>query len=123
MSALEALFPNQTPHMSNFLRLLTQSDRLKVIPDIAEALQEQVNRERGIITAEVTTAFPIDANLERLLAQRLGGYLKHDPERVQLRSRVDPSIIGGVVARIGDTLIDDSVRGRIERLRRTLATS
>jgi F-type H+-transporting ATPase subunit delta len=42
---------------------------------------------------------------------------------VSIRSRVDPSIIGGVVARVGDQVIDDSVRGRIERLRRTLAGS
>jgi F-type H+-transporting ATPase subunit delta len=65
---------------------------------------------------------PIDADLQRVLAERLGAYLKHDPQRVTVLSRVDPSIIGGVVARIGDTLIDDSVRGRLQRLRRALAT-
>ena len=44
LSALEAIFPNLTPHMRNFLRLLAERDRLKAIPGIAEALQEQINR-------------------------------------------------------------------------------
>lgn len=122
-AAIGRLLPNMPPMVRNFLFILADRDRLRQVPDILEALQERVNAERGVITAEVTTAIPLDAELERTLAQRLGSYLKHDPERVTIRARVDPSIIGGVVARVGDTLIDDSVRGRIERLRRTLVNS
>src|SRR5216683_372875 len=71
--------------------------------------------------ADATTAVPLDAEMERLVAQRLAAYLHRDADKVIIRSRVDPAIIGGVVARVGDQLIDDSVRGRLERLRRTLA--
>jgi F-type H+-transporting ATPase subunit delta len=120
-AALGRLLPNLPPLVRNFLYILADRDRLGQVPDIREAMIERVNEQRGVITADVTTAIPLDPDLERTVAQRLGAYLKHDPQRITIRTRVDPSIIGGVVARIGDTLIDDSVRGRIQRLRRTLA--
>jgi F-type H+-transporting ATPase subunit delta len=119
--AIDRLFPRLSPVVRNFLHILADRDRLTHVPQIAEAFRNLVNDKRGIITAEVTTAIPLDAELERLVAHRLGNYLQHDPQRVAIRARVDPSIIGGVVARVGDTLIDDSVRGRLERLRRTLS--
>jgi F-type H+-transporting ATPase subunit delta len=59
--------------------------------------------------------------MESLVAQRLAAYLQRDPKLMSIRSRVDPAIIGGVVARVGDQVIDDSVRGRLERLRQTLS--
>ena len=120
-AALGRLLPNLPPMVRNFLYILADRDRLGQVPNIREAMIERVNEQRGVITAEVTTAIPLDADLERTVAQRLGAYLKHDPQRITIRTRVDPAIIGGVVARVGDTLIDDSVRGRIQRLRRTLA--
>jgi F-type H+-transporting ATPase subunit delta len=120
-AALGRLLPNLPPLVRNFLYILADRDRLGQVSDIREAMIERVNEQRGVITADVTTAIPLDPDLERTVAQRLGAYLKHDPQRITIRTRVDPSIIGGVVARIGDTLIDDSVRGRIQRLRRTLA--
>jgi F-type H+-transporting ATPase subunit delta len=122
-AAIDQMLPNAVPMVRNFLRILAERDRLAEVPGIAEALREMINQQRGIITAEVTTAIPLDAELERLLAMRLGAYLNRDPDKVSIRGRVDPTIIGGVVARVGDRLIDDSVRGRLERLRRTLAGS
>jgi F-type H+-transporting ATPase subunit delta len=120
-AAIGRLLPDLAPMVRNFLYILADRDRLGQVPAIREAMVERVNEQRGVITAEVTTAIPLDDDLQRTVAQRLGSYLKHDPQRITIRTRVDPSIIGGVVARVGDTLIDDSVRGRIQRLRRALA--
>jgi F-type H+-transporting ATPase subunit delta len=120
-AALDRVVPNASPMVRNFLHILVDRDRLSEVGGIAEALSELINAQRGIITAEVTTAVPLDPELGRLVAQRLAGYLNRDPEKVTIHSRVDPAIIGGVVARVGDQVIDDSVRGRLERLRRTLA--
>jgi F-type H+-transporting ATPase subunit delta len=119
-AALGRLLPDLPALVRNFLYILADRGRLGEVPAIREAMIERVNEQRGVITADVTTAIPLDADLERTIAQRLGAYLKHDPQRITIRTRVDPSIIGGVVARVGDTLIDDSVRGRIRRLRRAL---
>jgi F-type H+-transporting ATPase subunit delta len=120
-AALDRLLPEAPPLARNFLHILVDRDRLAELPGIADALREQINQQRGIVTAEVTTAIPLDAEMERLVASRLASYLARDPDKITIRSRVDPAIIGGVVARVGDQVIDDSVRGRLERLRRTLA--
>jgi F-type H+-transporting ATPase subunit delta len=120
-AALDRLLPNAPPMVRNFVHILVDRDRLSAVPGILEALRELINVQRGIITADVTTAIPLDTELERVIAQRLAAHLGRDPDKVSIQARVDPSIIGGVVARIGDQVIDDSVRGRIERLRQTLA--
>jgi F-type H+-transporting ATPase subunit delta len=120
-AALDKLLPSVQPNVRSFLNILADRDRLDEVPGIAQALHDLINKRRGIVTAEVTTAVPLDAQLEQVVAQRLASYLNRRPEQVTIRARVDPNIIGGVVARVGDQLIDDSVRGRLERLRRALS--
>jgi F-type H+-transporting ATPase subunit delta len=120
-AALDRILPDASPLVRNFVHILVNRDRLAEVPGIVDALGEMINRQRGILTADVTTAVPLDAEMERLVAQRLAEHLGREADKVMINSRVDPAIIGGVVARIGDQVIDDSVRGRIERLRRTLA--
>ena len=66
----------------------------------------------------LTTAEPLDATAQAGLATKLSAFVGR---QVQMETQVDPAIIGGVVARIGDQLIDGSVRGRLESLRRRLA--
>jgi len=122
-AALDHIVPNTSPMVRNFLHILVDRDRLDDVPGIAEALRDMINAQRGVITADVTTAVPLDADMQRLVTERLAAHLGRTPQQVSIRSRVDPSIIGGVVARVGDQVIDDSVRGRIERLRHTLAGS
>jgi F-type H+-transporting ATPase subunit delta len=122
-SALDRIVPSVPPTIRSFLHILVARDRLYEVPEILEALRDLINERRGIITAEVTTAIPLDPELERVVAQRLAAYLDRTPDKVSIRAQVDPTIIGGVVARVGDQVIDDSVRGRLERLRRMLAGS
>jgi len=122
-SAMEQMLPQASPVIRNFLGILAERDRLNEVPGIAESLHALINKQRGIVEAEVTTAVPLDAELERVVGQRLAAYLQRRADQVSLTSRVDPSIIGGVVAKVGDRVIDDSVRGRLDRLRRALATT
>ena len=106
----------------NFLHILVDRDRLDQVPgDCGSAGIEQINVQRGIVTAEVTTAVPLDADMEQVVTQKLAQHFGREARQITIRSHVDPSIIGGVIARVGDQVIDDSVRGRIERLRRSLA--
>jgi len=120
-AALDRIVPNAPQFARNFLHILVDRDRLDQVPGIVDALRELINVQRGIVTAEVTTAVPLDTELEQVVAQKLAQHLGREPRQITIRSHVDPSIIGGVIARIGDQVIDDSVRGRIERLRRSLA--
>jgi F-type H+-transporting ATPase subunit delta len=112
--------PDLQPRTHNLVGMLLHRDHLDLLPDIARAYRELLNRARGIVTAEVTTAVPLDEAARAELTARLGRYVG---QQVQLQLAVDPSLIGGVVARIGDTLLDGSVRGRLDSLRRRLETA
>jgi F-type H+-transporting ATPase subunit delta len=108
-----------SPLAMNLALLLLQRDRLALAPRIAAAYEQMLDAARGIAHAEVTTAVPLAPEDERTVAEHLRRLT--GAREVRLTARVDPSIIGGVIARIGDRLIDGSTRTRLVQLRRTLA--
>ena len=116
-AVLAELVPNIPPEVVRFLAILARRDRLDLVPEIAQVYRRLLNEHRGIAVAEVTTAIPIDDQQKTVIARRLGQRLG---KTVEVETRVDASILGGVIARIGDNIIDGSVRGRLERLRRAL---
>ena len=118
MEALERGFSSARPHVLNLLRVLVSRHRLHLLPAILQEFQELERQARGIVEAEITVARELDEN-ERA---RIGVQLDELTGRtVEVRTRVDPSILGGVVVRIGDRLIDASVAGRLQRLRQEMA--
>ena len=116
-SVLAELLPGISPEVGRFLAILARRDRLDLVPEIAQVFRRLLNEHRGIAVAQVTTAVPIDERQQSLIASRLG---QRVGKSVTVETRVDPSILGGVIAQIGDNVIDGSVRGRLERLRRAL---
>ena len=101
----------------NFLRLLRQKNRLSLGASIASFFSELLDEERGILRAEVTSATPL-ADEQR---QRLLDKLTRDTgKQVALVTRVDPSLLGGLVVRIGDRMVDGSTRHRLQSLRTQL---
>ncbi len=107
------------PPARNLALLLLQRDRLALAPRIAAAYEQMLDAARGVAHAEVTTAVPLGPEDEQTVAEHLRRLT--GAREVRLTTRVDPSIIGGVIARIGDRLIDGSTRTRLIQLRRTLA--
>jgi len=99
------------------VRLLARRERLDLLPVVAAEFTTLLNRRRGIVPALVTSAAPLtpaeDAAMRAKVTQLAGA-------EVDLSTRVDPALIGGVTVRIGDRLHDASVRGRLERLREDL---
>jgi F-type H+-transporting ATPase subunit delta len=116
-AVLAELLPAISLEVSRFLGILARRDRLNLVPEIAVAFRRLLNEHRGVAVAEITTAVPIDERQKTVIASRLGRRLG---KTVVLETRIDPSIIGGVIAQVGDNVIDGSVRGRLERLRRSL---
>lgn len=116
-AVLADLLPAISLEVTRFLGILARRDRLNLVPEIAVAFHRLLNEHRGIAVAEITTAIPIDERQKTVIASRLGRRLGRT---VVLETRVDPAIVGGVIAQIGDNVIDGSVRGRLERLRRAL---
>jgi F-type H+-transporting ATPase subunit delta len=102
----------------NLILLLLKRGRIRQLPRVAAEFRRLDDKRNHIVHAIATSASPLeDAELRAITArleQMSGG-------QVVLETAVDPDLIGGVVVRIGDRLIDGSVRGRLERLRNKLA--
>ncbi|MGH7722741.1 MAG: ATP synthase F1 subunit delta [Candidatus Dormibacteria bacterium] len=101
----------------NLVRMLIERNRLGVLGDLVETYDALTDRDSGVIRAEVITAVPVDDDLRARIGQVLGTKLG---AAVQTRVRQDPSILGGLVIRIGDRVIDDSVRTRLQQLQTAL---
>lgn len=114
---LESL-PECSRSLENFLHLLVQAGRLPVLAAVCEIFESLYAQAEGLVRVQVQSAFPLTqaqhVSLAQALTRRFGG-------RVQLREEVDAGLIGGVVLRRGDTVIDASLRGRLQRLRTLLA--
>ncbi len=103
----------------NFLRVVVDRRRLSLLGEMVSAFQALLDERAGIVRAEVTAAQPVEEAQQAALAEKLSGVTG---KRVLPQFAVDPALLGGAVARIGSTIYDGSVRGRLRTLGRKLAT-
>lgn len=108
------------PVLGKLLVLLAERDRMALLPDLLAAYRERVLDYLNVVRAELTTAAPIADDRVDAVARQLA---RATGRAVQLQSRVDPSIIGGAVARIGSTVYDGSITRQLARMRERLAES
>ncbi len=109
---LERLQASKTTN--NFTALLLDRDRLPLVPDIARELSAMINETMGRVSAKLTTAEALtDEQLERLTASlaRLSG------KQVSVETHQDPTLLGGVIAQVGDVVYDRSLRMQLQLLR------
>ena len=97
--------------------ILVDQNRAQLLPSILEELRALVDAEAGRVEAKVTSARPLDAAAQEQIRQALSRRVNAD---VTLVAEVDPTLIGGVVARIGDLLLDGSIRTQLENIGATL---
>ena len=118
LDAMRGIGGEMMPQLGNLLALILRRRRIEVLPGIAREFRRLYNHRAGIVEATAISAAPLDdgelSALRSRLEQMTGG-------RVELDTRVDETLLGGVQVRLGDLLIDGSVRGRLERLRTRLA--
>ncbi len=102
----------------NFLLLLVENGRLEVLPEIRDLFDELRREHEGVLEVEVTSAYPMDegqlAQLRRKLEAKYG-------RKVQATVGVDPELIGGVRVKVGDEVLDASVRGKLQGMATALA--
>ncbi len=116
-NAVTALAGNAglTPLTANFLRLLARNRRLFALSDILKTFRGIVARHRGEVTAEVTSANTLTedqlAQLTDTLSSTAGG------KKVQIQTKVDPSILGGLVVKMGSRMVDSSLRTKLNNLK------
>jgi F-type H+-transporting ATPase subunit delta len=119
-AALQVLLPQlslSTP-VSKLLLMLAERDRLVLFPDLVSVFRERYLEHQHIVEAEVTTAMPLPPEREADLRQQLA---KVTGRRVNLTTKVDPAIIGGIVTRIGTVVYDGSLANQLAKMRESLA--
>jgi F-type H+-transporting ATPase subunit delta len=105
------------PLTRNLLALLATRNSAHLLPGVAEAYQEMLDAHRGIERAEVVSAVPLSDEQQTRVSNMLKDMVGKE---IALTVRVEPEILGGIVARVGDKLIDGSTRTKLEGLRREL---
>ena len=104
----------------NFLGVLAANRRLAALPDIVRAFAAIAAAQRGELTADVTSAHPLNDDQIALLAQKLKA---REGKEVKIKASVDPEILGGLVVRIGSRQIDSSIRTRLNTLAHAMKTA
>ncbi len=99
------------------LQLLADRDRLSLVPQLARMFGERLMDHRQIVRAEVTTAVPLEADRAKALADALG---TATGRQVLVEPKVDKTILGGVVARVGSVIYDGSVARQLEKMKESL---
>nr|WP_322625476.1 ATP synthase F1 subunit delta [uncultured Flavobacterium sp.] len=117
-SALKEIFSGAQNVTESLFQLLVENKRFDILPAIAAQYKVQFDAASGIETAVVTTAFPIEAELE---AKVLAKIKEFTPNQVTVKNVVDPSIIGGFIIRLGDRQYNASIAARLLNLKRELA--
>lgn len=102
----------------NFVKLLVDAGRIQFAPEIAGLYEELRAEAERVVDVDVVSAYELDQEQEQVIAEAVK---KRIGKNVKVATRVDPGLIGGVIVRIGDLVIDASLRGRLEQLAARLA--
>ena len=104
--------------MRNLVYLLLDSERMGSLPGISRELDAMIEAKAGRVTAEVTSAKPLDPTQ---LSQITAALEKLSGKKVTITKREDPELLGGVVAKVGDTVYDGSLRTQLRTIRDELS--
>jgi F-type H+-transporting ATPase subunit delta len=116
--ALGKLLDGADEVLLNFLSLLIENHRMPVIFHVRRQYERLWDEENKTLPVEITSAIELDSATTESLGKTIG---ERAGRRVQLASRVDPDILGGIVIRVGNSILDASIRSRLEQLRRQVA--
>jgi F-type H+-transporting ATPase subunit delta len=110
----ELLEDKVSPHTLGLLTFIVGQGRARQLPQILEQLSELAAEARNSVIAEVRTAVPLDEKQRKALADSLS---KATGKKVEVKAIVDPSVLGGVVTKIGETVIDGTIKHKLEQLK------
>jgi len=108
------------PELTNFLELLVEKHRMPEIFRIRRELDELWKKENRRLDVTVTSAVELDPAVVDRIGQEVE---RQTGEGVELSSRVDGDILGGIVLKVGNMILDASIRSRLDKLRKTVATA
>jgi len=116
---LTTVFVNAETDVLNTLKILAERKRITIIPEVTDEFIHLVNEEKGIAEATVYSVRELNKEekqkLEKSFANRM------NKQAIRVKNEVDPQILGGIKIRIGNTIYDGSVRGKLGRIERDIA--
>jgi F-type H+-transporting ATPase subunit delta len=118
LRGLGRMVKDADPAFENFLQALIERHRMPVIYRIRTRFEELWVEERKLLPVEVTSAVPLEDSVINSLGKRIGDEVDR---QIEISSNVDPEILGGVVLRVGNLILDASIRNRLEQLRKQVA--
>jgi F-type H+-transporting ATPase subunit delta len=116
--ALQRAVKDADPSVLNFLRLLIENHRMPVIFRIRREFDHLWEEANQRLPVEITSAIELDDATVRSLGEKIG---ERTGQKVQLTTQVKPDILGGIVVRVGNSILDASIRNRLEQLRKQVA--
>ncbi len=115
---LQRVLEGADESLVNFLDLLIENHRMPVLFRIRQEYERLWQEENRMLPVQITSAIALDQATAESLGQTIG---ERAGRRVTLATRVDPDILGGIVVRVGNSILDASIRNRLEQLRRHVA--
>jgi ATP synthase F1 delta subunit len=115
---LDKVVTGVDPLVRNFLRLLIEKSRMPAVFRVRRSLDELWQRENKLLPVEVTSAIELDKNTVKQIGDRIG---EETGQKIELSERVEPDILGGLIVRVGNSIIDASIRARLDQLRKQVA--
>src|ERR1700676_664473 len=116
--ALGRILDGADPILINFLELLIENHRMPVIFRIRQEYERLWEEENRMLPVQITSAIALDEATTESLGRTIG---ERAGRKVALAARVDPDILGGIIVRVGNSILDASIRNRLEQLRRHVA--
>ena len=118
--ALERMLDGADPNFDNFLRVLIENHRMPVIFRLQREYDRLWEEENKLLPVEITSAIELDEKIIRTVADKIG---ERTGREVELTIRVEPDILGGIVVRVGNSILDASIRNRLNQLRKQVASA
>jgi F-type H+-transporting ATPase subunit delta len=115
---LRKVLDGADPAVLNFMELLVEKHRTPAIFRIRDAYDELWEHENKLLPVEITSAVELDEEIARRIGDQIG---EQTGQRVELTQTVDPDIIGGLVLRVGNSILDASIRNRLDNLKKNVA--
>jgi F-type H+-transporting ATPase subunit delta len=116
--AVEKVVDDADERFVNFLKLLAERHRIPVVPRIRRRFESLWAEENRLLPVTVTSAVELDDELVKGIGRRIE---EQTGRKVELSSKIDPDVLGGLVVRVGNMVLDASVRNRLEKIRKQVA--
>lgn len=117
MDGIDTVLADVSEKARNLAKLLVTHRASRIAPAVRDDFRAMLDSQRGIARADIATAAPVDDALRSEIIARLSALVEQE---IDATFREDPEILGGMVARVGDRLVDGSVRSKLQSLRQTL---